>query len=302
MADKCATNHSVKEAVCVETNKVYDLCRSKDCLEDLRVYFCAEDQFILNNASSVKVKNVDIRWVLTDVEPVPFNKGYYTIDIRYYFIVTLEVLGGSCGSKPVQITGIAAFEKRVILFGSEGGAKIFTAPFIEGSPDVVSCTEAKTNMPIAVVEVVDPIALSTKIVEVCDCDCGCSCSCGDKEPPIPPCIARCFGSDLVVEGEKLAFVSLGVFTIVKLMRKVQLLIPVYDYCIPKKECVETGENDPCELFDKIKFPMDDFFPPRASAFDSIFGEDTCNCGSNCNNNNNNNCNNNCGPTPRNNCR
>jgi hypothetical protein len=279
MADKC-TNHCVKEAVCVETNKVYDLCRSKDCLEDLRVYFCAEDQFILNNATSAKVKSVEVRWVLTDIEPVPFNRGYYTVDIKYFFLVTFEVLGGSCGAKPVNITGVASYEKRCILFGSEGGAKTFSTPVLPDPPDIVTCNEVATNLPNAVVEVVDPIALSSKIVEVNNC----CCRCNDREPPIPACVARCFGNDLVTDGEQIAFVTLGVFTIIKMMRKIQLLIPVYDYAIPRKECVESSESDPCEMFDKIKFPLDDFFPPKASAFDNIFETESSNSNS-CNKNN-----------------
>ena len=40
-----------------------------------------------------------------------------------------------------------------------------------------------------------------------------------------------------------------------------MMIPVYDYCLPDKECVATTD-DPCELFRKIKFPVNEFFPPR----------------------------------------
>ena len=28
-----------KEAVCIDTSRIYDSCSDKDCLEDLRVYF-----------------------------------------------------------------------------------------------------------------------------------------------------------------------------------------------------------------------------------------------------------------------
>ena len=41
------------------------------------------------------------------------------------------------------------------------------------------------------------------------------------------------------------------------------LIPAFDFCIPDKECVTSGDN-PCELFRKIDFPTDEFFPPKAS--------------------------------------
>ena len=32
-----------------------------------------------------------------------------------------------------------------------------------------------------------------------------------------------------------------------------------DYCIPSKEC-STNTDSPCELFEKIKFPTNEFFP------------------------------------------
>ena len=60
-------------------------------------------------------------------------------------------------------------------------------------------------------------------------------------------------------------ITLGLFTIVQLQRKVQMMIPAYDFCIPDKES-EYSTGDPCEMFKKIQFPMEDFFPPRLSEF------------------------------------
>ena len=40
----------------------------------------------------------------------------------------------------------------------------------------------------------------------------------------------------------------------------------HDYCLPEKECAcqgaECGE-DPCEIFRKVQFPVDEFFPPNS---------------------------------------
>lgn len=62
-------------------------------------------------------------------------------------------------------------------------------------------------------------------------------------------------------------ISLGQFSTVRLERDTQLLIPVYDYCIPSNECTLAGGDcsceDPCKVFDAVEFPMDDFFPPAA---------------------------------------
>jgi len=65
---------------------------------------------------------------------------------------------------------------------------------------------------------------------------------------------------------------------VRLERDVQLLIPAYDYCIPCKECTSnSGEEDPCELFSKVQFPVEEFFPANNSSGDN--SSDCCCSGS-----------------------
>ena len=57
--------------------------------------------------------------------------------------------------------------------------------------------------------------------------------------------------------------TLGQFSIVRLERDTHLLIPMYDYCMPTRECSadqEDGESDPCEIFRQIRFPVGEFFP------------------------------------------
>jgi len=51
-------------------------------------------------------------------------------------------------------------------------------------------------------------------------------------------------------------------------------MPVYDYCMPNKECTPTSEN-PCDLFHKMSFPVNEFFPP---ATDNEGGKGSCGCG------------------------
>ena len=58
-------------------------------------------------------------------------------------------------------------------------------------------------------------------------------------------------------------VTLGLFSIVQMERDVQILIPAYDYCIPKREC-ECNTQNPCDTFQNIDFPVDEFFPPEKS--------------------------------------
>ena len=52
-------------------------------------------------------------------------------------------------------------------------------------------------------------------------------------------------------------------SLVRLERDTQLLVPVYDYCMPDKECAcGDGCEDPCALFRNISFPVGEFFPPN----------------------------------------
>ncbi len=261
------------DTVCIHTNKVYDSCRDKDCVEDVRVYLTQSGQDLVERALNVKVRNAEIIWVFSDIEPVQFNRGYYTVDLKYFFRITLDVF--TSVGKPTTVEGLSSFDKRVILYGSEGNAKIFRSKYAEDAFD--SQMWQKTNMPVSVVEVVDPVALAAKLVDVKD---GCCCVNGYEQDiaSIPQCVSNIFDGDLVICNDcRRVYVSLGVFSIVKLERKVQLLIPACDFCVPEKECVSAAEDDPCDLFDKFQFPMDEFFPPERPN-DSNNRGCGCNCG------------------------
>ena len=188
-----------------------------------------------------------------DVEPIGFNRGFYTVDVRYYYRVTADAFVGAV--RPVEISGLCVFDKRVILFGSESSAKVFSSCLDEG-PDAQM---RRCSVPTAVVEAVDPIVLNMKLVDVCECH---PCDCELTE--IPPCICACFCSDLCFGNQgKRVYVSLGQFSIIRLERDTQLLMPIYDYCLPEKECTcGSNEDDPCEIFRHVKFPVDEFFPPN----------------------------------------
>ena len=145
----CDTNF--REAVCIHTDKIYDSCRDKDCLENIRVYLTSCGQSIVDDAISVKCTKAEIIWVFSDIEAVPFNRGFYSIDLKYFFRVKLAVFTGA--NRPSTVEGLATFDKKVILFGSEGNAKIFESRYTENAFDPQLWR--KTNMPHAVVEVED---------------------------------------------------------------------------------------------------------------------------------------------------
>jgi len=244
-----------REAVCVHTRKVYDSCRDKECLQDIRVYLTRGSQAVLNGSTSVKPKSAELLWSYIDVEPIPFNKGFYTVDIKYFYKVTAEAF---CGlGRPREICGLATYDKRTVLFGSEGSVHIFSSQYRPQADDA-QCF-ARTNLPIAVVEVVDPVMLGARIV---DTEC-----CGEYSPcEIPDMICNCFDDDLVIANEsRQLYATLGQFSIIKLERDIQLLMPAYDICMPDKECCGgNAAEDPCELFQHFKFPVDEFFPPKMS--------------------------------------
>ena len=81
---------------------------------------------------------------------------------------------------------------------------------------------------------------------------------------IPADVQAVFGEELVLSGDKQRlYVTLGQFSIIRLERPAQLIVPVLDYAIPTKECCSDPggcAEDPCALFDKVPFPADAFTP------------------------------------------
>lgn len=70
----------IREAVCINTNKIFDSCRDKDCVDDLRVFPTVTSQSYIENALSVRAKAAELLYVQVNVEPITFNRGYYTVD------------------------------------------------------------------------------------------------------------------------------------------------------------------------------------------------------------------------------
>ena len=106
--------------------------------------------------------------------------------------------------------------------------------------------------------------LSSSVREICEC------SCADVSVQIPQAIRGLFDEELVLSGDRRRlFVTLGQFSIVRLERDAQLVVPVLDYSIPVKECCDNpgGTEDPCEMFSRIPFPAEEFSPRGCDAQD-----------------------------------
>lgn len=245
---------NIKEAVCIDGLRVYDSCSDKDCLEDLRVYFPPDKHELIEHATNVRLRSADVITVFLDLEPVPFNNGFYSIDLTFFFDVCVDIFC-PLATNPAIVNGVSIFSKRVILYGSEGNVKMFTSDCPHEDLDCPNAMDGNV-LPKATCQVAQPICLSARL---CDCQSHCSeCCC-----QIPDCVCRHFGGQIDFASDRCVYVTLGIFTIVQIVRNVQMLIPAYDFCIPEKECVTTSDN-PCDMFRRIEFPTDEFFPPKVS--------------------------------------
>ncbi len=237
-----ADSQEITEAVCIHTRKIYDSCRDKDCVEDLRLYPTAGSQPYIESAFSVRPCSATLLYADVDVDEISFNRGHYTVDVTYFYEVTGTTFPGEN-----TVRGLCVFNKRVMLFGSEGSARVFSS---DGS------FTGSASQPVAVVECVDPIVLNMKLVDACPTG-----IVGDMRD-VPQSILNHFGEDLLLnDGVRLVLCTLGQFSIIRLERDSQLVVPVYDYCMPDKECPPNSEDDPCTMFSRINFPVEEFFPP-----------------------------------------
>ncbi|MEG2174859.1 MAG: hypothetical protein RR135_05185 [Oscillospiraceae bacterium] len=248
--DNCNAANVFREAVCVDTRRIYDSCGDKDCIKDLQVIFTACAQEVVDAATCIKARSAEAIGVYFEVEPVAFNKGFYSVDMTFFFKITLAAYY-SPASAPVIIEGLTTFSKKTILFGSEASVKTFSTES--------SYASACGCAPIVNVQVIDPMILACRV---------CDCSERHTTPGMvpPEAIAAQFDGGFVgCTSQRIVCITIGLFSIVQLERRVQVMIPIYDFCVPSKDCTTgTGSSDPCELFDKISFPTDEFFPPRLS--------------------------------------
>lgn len=237
------------EITCIHTRKIFDSCQSKDCLEDLRFYPTGCGEAAISGAVAVRSGRAELLDVGLTVSPVGLGRGFYEVNQQYYYRAVLELSTG--GSRPVAVEGLLWFSKRCVLYGSEGSARLFSS----------TGGELASGVPTAICEAVDPIVLSTRVVDVTQK------SDGEVLPgELPQVVRNAFDEDLVISANpcRRIYVTLGQFSILRLEREAQLLMPVYDYCMPEKECeCSEPKEDPCQLFQSVEFPVADFFPNTA---------------------------------------
>ena len=181
-----------------------------------------------------------------------FDRNHYCIDVTFYYRILADATIGS--TRPATLYGLAVFNKRAVLCGEDSGAHIFSSHTRLNALDGV--TLRRSNDPTAIVEVLDPMVLNSCVRDICECK-------DDTVVQLPEGICHQFDEDLVLSSaRRRLYVTLGQFSIIRLERDVQLVVPVLDYAIPTKECCDAigCAEDPCEMFSRIPFPAQQFTP------------------------------------------
>ena len=273
----CGINDKIPqktENVSIDTNRILDSCRDKDCFEDVKVILTDFGNELLEHTTNIRAKNACVAWAYIGLDPVRFNRGFYSVTIKFYVKIQFEAC--LCGGKVQEFEGVAILEKKVILYGGESNVSVF-----KSQPDVDFCTVPELccpskELPTAIVEVVDPIILNTKVREPEDTCCCCCCCCND----IPEPITRGMNGRLADTEGRYITISFGLFSVLRIVRPAQYLIHATEYCVPEKECVSAEDDDPCAVFRGMAFPTAEFCPPGyyQSGHDRDRGG-KCGCGS-----------------------
>lgn len=244
------------DTVCIETNRILDACRDRDCYENIRVYLTDYGNELLEHCGAIRAKSAEILWSNISIDPIRFNRGFYSVTVRFYIKVVFEVCVG--GGRSQEIEGIVVPEKRVILYGGESNVSVFRSSEQGG---FCSCPEpcfGSRNVPTAVVEVVEPLLLGSKVFEKAS-DCNCCCCCCENDLPQNMVTAfeapLCFDDD---RSHRFLTVSIGIFSIIRIVRPGQYLVSAGEYSIPEKECISVEEDDPCCVFRNMPFPGNEF--------------------------------------------
>ena len=264
--------------VCIDTKRVLDCCRDRDCFEDSRVYLTAFGEEILANTTNIRTRGAQLIWAYVGFDPVPFNRGFYQITVRYYIKVELEACLGIGRSQ--TFNGICVLEKDVILYGGEGSVVSYSSSPNNNYCNISDTNTVATNDPVAIVETVEPIVLGTKVV---DCSC-CSNTCCNECCEIPDAVTGCIDGELIINSGTTCpklYISFGIFSVIRIEREAQMLVQATDYSVPDKECTPaTNDDNPCSLFNTMPFPVGQFRTTCLQAAEPPHKSGGCGCSNN----------------------
>lgn len=130
----------------------------------MRVYFTERDQMVVDQRRAPAPSGGGHHHLHRRGGP-PFNRGYYSCDLTFFFEVEVEVYAGH-GMPCSTVCGVGMFQKKVILYGSEGNVRVFSSEFRDNSCDPQDMPGR--NAPRCTVQVADPVILSARLIEPCD--------------------------------------------------------------------------------------------------------------------------------------
>ena len=216
------------DSIPVRCDRIFDSCSDKDCFTRLTV--TPEIGTLPENATIVRSRSATVTNACVSVEPVPFNRGFYSIDVTFTFSAEILAYERSC-TQPVILTGTATASKNCILYGSESTVRTFSStdeqPVQPGNENLSSDV-----LPKATISVLEPVILGTEIEETVLAD-------GSTRREI--------------------LISLGLFSVIELSRTITSMVRSLEYSIPHKDCC-TDTDSPCEVFSRLRFPEEAFTP------------------------------------------
>lgn len=169
--------------VCIHTDQILDSCMDKDCVEDLRVYLTRESQAALDRSTGAKTRCAELLFARVEVEPLAYKRGHYAVDLTFYYRILGDATVG--GTRPVTITGLAVFTKRVgALRRARQGKDV-----LEHGRAAHADGRCRTASPSVSSRPSTPMILASKVREVCDC-CRCETELTEVPPPLPKPSAR----------------------------------------------------------------------------------------------------------------
>lgn len=258
MLDKNIPGKGCNDMCCIDVNKIFDSARDKDCLENLRVFLSADAQEALDRASSIRCRNVDIVSTSISLETVPFNKGYYQVNVRFYFCCTFDVC--IYNGTVQEIRGVAAWrqadtafrrrkEHQHLYFGPEQQFVLSSgSDGLRGTVYSAHCG-GRGGCPHLSGYQSGGLQPSFRILLL---RCGCVAR-------FHPLLQRHSGRRRL-RNEPALCDDRHIYRH-QACTSVQIMLPSCNYCLPDKDSTPAGcANDPCSVFASLGFPTGEFIP------------------------------------------
>lgn len=278
------SNHDRGEA-CIIAQKIFDQCRIQKCLTgnilgparvaDCQVGHCndmlCDGDIIIPpaNAASVNLRNTELTRIdILRKTPNGLQEGCWDIELRYVFCYTLEFRRAD-GCPIGCVDGTSSYNLKVTLYGS-------TESDVTTSTDLYDCCGNSHGGPFVIAEG-KAVGLAAELryphwYHNCDCNCGCDCNCNCNCDCNCDCDCNCgckcdngynHETDYHGSGKHVPIavnVTIGLFTIIKMFRTVNMLVESHGRCVPEECAKPISNGDPCRNFDQMAFPLDLFSP------------------------------------------